>query len=166
MRHPWTQLVLLTAALAFAAGCGGGRQAPDAKPPAEGKKEKKKSHEHNHPDHGPHGGPLVEWGDGDYHVEVTADRAKGEVTVYILSDDAETAEPIKADKVQLTNKDPAFQVDLKPAPLPGDPPGTASRFTGPLPESARGRRLSGTVTGVVGGKPYAGDFREVPAHKD
>lgn len=154
--------VLLLTPVLLIAGCGDTGGPPQKATPTPG--EKKEGHAH--PGEGPHHGALVEWGDEEYHAEFTADRERGEVAVYVLGGDAETAAPIKADKVRLTGKDPAFQIDLKPAPEKTDPPGTASKFVGRLPEDTRGRRLSGTISAVVDGKPYSGDFRERPPHKD
>src|SRR4051812_30689791 len=74
-----------------------------------------------HAEEGPHHGPLVEWGEEEYHVEFTVD--KGEAKVYVLGKDAKTAAPVKADKIQLSNKSPSFQVDLKASPQTGDPKG-------------------------------------------
>jgi hypothetical protein len=148
---------LALAGVLAAAGC----EKPAA--PTVAKEERKM---HDRPDHGPHNGALAEWGDEDYHAEFTADREKNEVTVYILAKDAKTPSPIPSDKVTLASRNPPFQVDLNPLPEKTDPAGLSSRFVGQLPESARGRRLSGTLAAVVGGKPYSGSFREAPPHKD
>lgn len=113
---------------------------------------------------GPHKGALVEWG-GEYHAEVVADREKGQATVYVLAKNAKTPAPIAAEKILLSVDDPAIQVELKPAPEPGDPKGKSSRFVGTLPESARGWRLTGAVGGTVDGKRYSGEFREARPHK-
>ena len=113
---------------------------------------------------GPHKGALVEWGE-EYHAEVVADREKGEATVYVLAKNAKTPAPITAETVLLSVDDPVIQVELKPAPEPGDPKGKSSRFVGSLPDSARGWRLTGTIGGVVDGKRYSGEFREARPHR-
>ena len=38
-------------------------------------------------DVGPHKGPVAEWGQEEYHLEVVADAKTGEVTVYVYGDD-------------------------------------------------------------------------------
>jgi hypothetical protein len=146
---------LLSACLFATSGCSKDKEKHDGSA-----KNKDQDRKHDHPDEGPHKGALVEWGDEEYHVEYTSDRSKGEATAYILGPDAKTAAPIKADKIQLTSKDPAFQSDLKAAPQKEDPAGKSSVFKGKLPESAKGKKLTGTISGEVEGKPYVGDLKE------
>lgn len=119
---------------------------------------------HDHPEDGPHKGPLVEWGAEDYHVEFTVDHQKQEARVYVLGADAKTPSPIKVERILLTIYGPAFQVDLKPDPQSGDPPGTASCFVGKHEKLGDDRAFSGTLSAEVNGKPYAGDFKEGAHH--
>lgn len=145
----------LFAVACLLAGCSG-----NPTPKGSGAKPGTTTPKDDHPEEGPHKGLLVEWGEEEYHAEFTADRAKGDVTVYILGKDARTATPIKADKIQLSLKDPAVQIDLTASPQQGDPAGSSSRFVGKLSDSTAGKKLSGTISGAVNGKPYAGDFKE------
>jgi hypothetical protein len=140
------------------AGCSGNQ--PGQSPPTGNNKK------HDHPTEGPHHGALVEWGDEEYHPEVVFDREKNEVRVYVLGKNAKTPTPIGSDKITLSNTDPPFQVELKPSPNAKDPKGKSSQFVGALPDVPKDRRLGGTLAAVVDGKPYSGDFREAPPHKD
>jgi hypothetical protein len=119
---------------------------------------------HAHGGHGagPHDGTLADWGGGKYHVEFTVDHDKQEATVYILGDDEKTPAPIMADEIQLSISDPVMQVTLKAAPQEGDPEGSASRFIGNHESLGVVQEYAGTITGVVDGTPYSGDFKEQP----
>jgi hypothetical protein len=116
---------------------------------------------HSHGD-APHGGTIADWGGGAYHVEFTVDHDAESATVYILGDDVQTAAPVDAQKLLLTIKEPAFQVELTPDPLPGEAQGTSSRFVGEHENLGIVREFAGTISGEVDGTPYAGDFEEQP----
>jgi hypothetical protein len=109
----------------------------------------------------PHGGTIADWGGGAYHAEFTVDHGAKSTTVYILRDDAQTAAPVKAEKLLLTINDPPFQVELTPDPKPGEAEGTASRFVGEHDNLGIVREFAGTISGEIEGTPYAGDFKEV-----
>ena len=129
----------------------------------------KKAAEEEHDDHGPgpHGGTLVEWGDSHkYHLEFTVDHKKQQATVYVLGPDAKKPAPIKADKLTLNIKEPAFQVDLKADPEKADPAGQASRFVGTHEKLGKEQEFEGSISGEVDGKPYVGDFKEEPEAKE
>jgi hypothetical protein len=55
---------------------------------------------HDHPEEGPHGGHLIELGEGAYHAELAHDEATHTVTVYLL--DADGRSPIGADDREIT----------------------------------------------------------------
>lgn len=114
---------------------------------------------HHHAEVGPHGGPLVDWGDGAFHLEVVPDRDAGTVTVYVLDRWAKKPRPIDAGALTLTT-DPETVVRLEPAPDAGDPAGRASRFAGRHPAFTAKSKLSGTVSGTAGGKSYSGDLSQ------
>jgi hypothetical protein len=153
-----TSLTLI-GALAFVVGCGGSQQPATPGPQPNTANPAANSHRHGA---GPHDGTLADWGGGKYHVEFTVDHGKQEATVYILGDDEKTPAPIKAEEIQLSIKAPAMQVTLKAAPQAGDPEGSASRFVGNHESLGVVQEYAGTITGVVDGTPYSGDFKEEP----
>jgi hypothetical protein len=116
---------------------------------------------HDHDETGPHGGPLAEWGEEEYHAEFTVDHAKKQATVYILDGNARKAAPIDVEAItlRLTSVEPHVPVTLKADPQEGDPKGQASRFTG-THEALAGEGLKGEISGTVAGTPYAGPFEE------
>ena len=121
-------------------------------------------HSHDHDDHdhadAPHGGTIADWGGGAYHVEFTVNHAEQQATVYILGDDAKTAKPVAVDEIQLNIKDPSLSAILKASPQDGDPEGQASRFVGNHEGLGVAQDYEGTISGVIDGTPYAGDFKE------
>ena len=120
--------------------------------------------DHTHSGHGagPHDGTLADWGGGKYHVEFTVDHDTQEATVYVLGDDEKTPSPIAAEEIQLSIQDPPMQVTLTAVPQEGDPAGTSSRFVGNHESLGVVQEYAGTMTGVVDGTPYSGDFKEEP----
>ena len=143
----------------FVVGCGG--KDPSKSEGTEKKKGEKKSGGHAH-GAGPHDGTVADWGGGKYHVEFTVDHDKQEATVYILGGDEKTAAPIAAKEIQLSIKDPMMHVVLKAAPQEGDPEGSASRFVGNHESLGVVQEYAGTISGVVDGTPFSGDFKEEP----
>lgn len=117
---------------------------------------------HDHPDAGPHGGPLAEWGEEEYHAEFTVDRGKKQATVYILDESAKKAKPIAAESITLTLKNvtPAVTVTLKAEPLEGEPKGTSSRFSGTHDKLGDAGPFYGEIAGKVGDTPYKDRFEE------
>ncbi len=121
---------------------------------------------HQHPTKGPHGGPLVEWGDEEYHLEVAADKAAGEVTVYVfgghdaLPDWKAAAIDAKTLTLVLKSADPPATITLEAKPAKDDPAGTSSVFVGKHDAFKADKKLAGTVSGLVSGKPYSEDFKQ------
>lgn len=109
---------------------------------------------------GPHDGTLADWGGGKYHVEFTVDHDRKEATVYVLGSDEKTPEPISAESLLLTIKNPQLQTDLMPVPLDGESDGKSSRFVGTHDGLATVMEYEGTISAEVDGTPYAGNFRE------
>jgi hypothetical protein len=142
----------LLALLVAAPGCS-----EKAEKPAGGAKKAA----HDHPDKGPHGGPLVEWGDEDYHVEFTVDRAAKRATVYILDGSARKSAPIAADAVTLTlmSVQPPAQITLKPDPQADDPKGQSSRFSG-VDERLAAAELEGELSTKIAGTPFSGSLKD------
>ena len=116
-------------------------------------------HGHGH-GAGPHDGTLADWGGGKYHVEFTVDHDKQQATVYILGDDEKTPTPIPAEEIQLSIAEPAMQVTMKASPQEGDAAGSSSRFVGTHESLGVVQEYAGTITGVIDGTPYSGDFKE------
>jgi len=120
-----------------------------------------------HGDHGagPHDGTVADWGGGKYHVEFIVDHSKQEGTVYILGSDEKSPVPIATESIELSILDPVMQVSLKAVPQEGDKPGTASRFVGKHEKLGVVQEYAGTISGLIDGTPYSGDFKEEP-HRD
>jgi hypothetical protein len=109
---------------------------------------------------GPHDGTIADWGGGKYHVEFTVDHEKQQATVYILGSDEKTPTPIAAKSIELSIQEPEFQLMLQASPQEGDPEGQSSRFIGNHEQLGVVQEFAGTMTGVVDGTPYSGDFKE------
>lgn len=128
---------------------------------AGGDSKKKGGHHHDHPEKGPHGGPLAEWGDEEYHPELVLDAEKKTATVYILDGEVKKAVPIEATSIKLTLKieSPPVTIELKAEPQKDDPAGKASRFS--ATHEKFGSKLDPekiVASGKVKGKPYQGSF--------
>jgi hypothetical protein len=124
----------------------------------------KDAHDHGTAGHshaaGPHGGTVVDWGGGKYHVEFVVDHEKKQATAYIFGTDEKTPAPISSENVELSIKEPAFQVTLMPQSQETDPAGQSSRFVGTHESLGEKREYSGTLTAMVNSTPYSGDFKE------
>jgi len=136
--------------------------------PAPPTKVESKPHEGEH-DHahgpGPHKGVIFDFGGGKWHGEFKPDHAKKEATVWILGLDEKTPAPIKAEKLRLvvSNTNPQIEIDLLPVEKSAD--GSAYTFTGKHDGFGTEMEYKGTVSFQVAGKPYNGDFEEVPEKK-
>lgn len=109
---------------------------------------------------GPHDGTIADWGGGKFHVELTVDHEKQEATVYILGNDEKTSTSIDAAEVTLTIKEPSLTTALKASPQDGDSEGKASRFVGNHEGLGVVRKYEGSMSAVVEGTPYSGNFKE------
>ncbi len=109
---------------------------------------------------GPHGGTIADWGGGKFHVEFTVDHDMQQATVYILGGDETTPIAIDAASIELSILDPEMQVTLQASPQAGDSEGKASRYVGTHEKLGVVQAYAGTMTGVVDGTPYSGDFKE------
>ncbi len=115
---------------------------------------------------GPHKGPVAEWGAEEYHLEVVADAKTGEVTVYVYGNDDDlhkgTARAIDAKTLTLSLKttEPATTVKFEAKPAKGDPEGKSSVFAAKSDAFKTDKKLVGSVSGKVAGKPYTGDFKQ------
>ena len=118
-------------------------------------------HHHDHPEKGPHGGPLAEWGDEEYHPELVLDAEKKTATVYVLDGEVKNVVPIEATTIKLTLKseNPPVTIELRAEPQKDDPAGKASRFS--ATNEKFGSELDPekiVASGKVKGKPYQGNF--------
>lgn len=116
-------------------------------------------HDHSH-DSGPHGGTIIDWGGGAYHLEFTVDHERQQALVYVLADDVKKSLPIKAEKLICSINEPRFQVELLAVPLEGESAGLSSRFIGQHDNFSKPRPFAGSLIGEVDGVPYTGDFKE------
>lgn len=123
------------------------------------------SGEHGH-GAGPHDGTVTDWGGGAYHPEFTVDHDKEQATVYLHGPDEKTPAPIAAESIRLTIVEPEIDVELAADPQEGDPEGKASRFVGTDPGLGVVREYEGTISGLIDGTPYTGDFEEVAHDHD
>ena len=80
--------------------------------------------------------------------------------MYILGADEKTPTPIDAAEIELRIADPMLQVTLKASPQESDPAGKASRFVGNHETLGVVQEYAGTISGVIDGTPYSGDFKE------
>lgn len=167
-------LVALFAAASLSTGCGQQQTASATSEPAAATVAQDEHAGHDDHDRhqveghdhapGPHGGTIVDWGGGTYHVEFMVDHEKREAVAYVLGPDEKTPTPINADEgsLLLTLNEPAIQVSLTARPLPGETAQACSRFVGQPQDLGPVREFAGTISGAVAGTPYAGDFSEEP----
>ncbi len=148
--------------LTFVAGCGEPPQTATSGTQGNSQQPVKDADDHSGHAAGPHDRTLADWGGGKYHVEFTVDHDKQEGTVYVLGDDEQTPSPINAEEIQLSISDPLMQVVLKAMPQADDPEGSASRYVGNHESLGVVQEYAGTISGVVDGTPYSGDFKEEP----
>lgn len=115
---------------------------------------------------GPHKGPVAEWGEEEYHLEVVADAKTGEVTVYVFGNHSDLhkgkAKAIEAKTLTLSLKttEPATTVKLEAKPAKDDPTGKSSVFVAKNDAFKTDKKLSGSISGKLGTKPYSGDFKQ------
>jgi hypothetical protein len=113
-------------------------------------------HDDNAP--GPHGGTIFHY--SKYHAEITVDHEAREATIYILSLKDFKPVAVTIDKPILNIKNPPFQAELKPVPMEGDGNGKSSRFLAKHDHFAKEQEFEGTLSGMMGGKPFVGDFKQ------
>lgn len=122
-----------------------------------------KNHEpeagHSH-SNAPHGGTVVDWGGGKYHLEFLVDHPKQTATVYVLGPNVKEDVAIAAETMQVALKDPAVEFTLSAQPQDSDAAGQSSCFVGQHEALAVVQHFEGTIHGVIGETPYSGDFIE------
>lgn len=151
-------------------GCGGAPSTTN--PAAESQEHAHGDEEHGHEDNadhdapGPHGGKIVDWGGGKYHLELVLNKEPKELVAYVLDGNAKELLPIAASDLQVSLKEPMVDLILAATPADGEPAGTASRFAAALPAGDEEVHLEGTISGVVDNVPYAGDFHDEHDHDE
>ncbi|MEM9827724.1 MAG: hypothetical protein AAF958_14125 [Planctomycetota bacterium] len=158
-------LASLTTLMIGLAGCS--RDESDSQPSAsaESRDQQASNDDHHSSGHhahgaGPHDGVVADWGGGKFHVEFTIDREQKQATVYVLGSDEKTSVPIDAETIELSMSNPKLQLVLSADPQEGDPEGRSSRFIGSDENLVVAGDYAGTLTGVVDGVPYSGDFHQ------
>lgn len=115
---------------------------------------------------GPNKGPVAEWGEEEYHLEVLPDTKAGTVTVYVYGNDKElakgTRKPLPKDtKITLTIKtEKPTVMKLEAAPDKDDPEGKCSKFTAKHDVFTKEMKWAGSMSAKVNGKAYTGDFKQ------
>lgn len=158
-------VVMMLFALAVVTGCTGqqGGSPKDGEKPTDKSAKKGGDDDHDDEGPGPHGGTIFHF--GKWHAEFKVDHKAQEATVYILTLSGNKPAPIQIEKPLLSIKNPQFQVEMKAVPQEGDTSGKSSRFVAKHDNFGKEQEFEGTMSGVVDGKPYAGDFKE-EEHKD
>ena len=115
---------------------------------------------------GPNKGPVAEWGEEEYHVEVVPDTKTGTVAVYIYGGHTDlekgTRKPVSKDtKITLTLKtEKPTVLKLEAAPEKDDPEGKCSKFTAKHDVFKKDMKWAGSLSAKVGDKAYSGDFKQ------
>lgn len=118
---------------------------------------------HAHPEKGPHGGPLLELGDEEYHIEVMLDEKTNVLTLYVLDAAAKAAVPTEAKEavINLKHAGKPEQFKLKATPSKTDPAGTASVFQlkdKELVHDLHHKNNDARLSLKIKGKPYTTKF--------
>jgi hypothetical protein len=157
-------VLLMMFAVTILAGCTGKPRGTGKGTNTDTNTNTAKAGEHNHGATGPHGGLIIEF--GDRHAEFEVKHDKQQVNVYILGEDAKTAEPILVEKLSLSIKSPAFEIDLTPMPQAGETGGKASLFTAKHPNFGKEQEFEGDLIEKRAGKdPRRFSFKEEPEKK-
>jgi hypothetical protein len=149
-------LVVAVGSLGAVTGCGN-TKTDDAKRPT------KAADHSDHEDHeeGPHGGKVIELGDGAFHAELVHDDQDQSVTVYLLGADLKKP-ALSAEKeitLNITVNGKPQQFMLQAAPQEGDAAGESSRYQ--LKDAKLGEALDapnnqGRLRVTIGGEQYSG----------
>lgn len=153
-------LLAFAVSLGLVAGCGDKKVAKDGK---QGTSTVKKVDDDHHHDEGPHGGHIIDLGNGAYHAELTHNDATKSVAIYLF--DADLKKPVTTAEQEITIN---LTVDGKPqeyklaaAPQAEDPKGETSRFElkdENLVDAWDAPKSTGRVRVNIGGKSYSGDI--------
>jgi hypothetical protein len=117
----------------------------------------------DHPEKGPHGGALAEWGEEQYHVEVTFNRQAKQAVIYLLDSTAKHAADVDPNKVT----DLVLIISSTPSPLSiplkhdaGKSNDKGLAFVGNHDALSKDTPLAGTVAGAIEKENFQGPFKE------
>lgn len=153
----WKTLAVLSLGLGLMATVGCNSKKDDKAGGNGGGGGKKEEHSHGS---GPNGGVMFDIAGGKYHGEFKPSHKDKTATVWIYGADEKTLTPVKTEKVKLviSNTNPKIEMDLTPTDKKAD--GSAATFTGKHDGLAVEMEYKGTITFLVDGMPYNGDFEE------
>ena len=124
--------------------------------------------QHAHPDQGPHGGELIELGQGAFHAELTHEQE--DISIYVLDSSCTKPVAIASEKltVSLKHEGQVNSFDLAPSPDNNDPAGMTSRFTSSDPQLGQWLEAGaeGAVVIQIEGKSYNGKIAHDHDHDD
>lgn len=129
----------------------------------------KHAHSAGDSEEGPHGGLLLEWGDGEYHTEVVLQPASRSLLVYLLDGEGRKAARVNANKITqvlatLTHVSPPLSLTLKHDPNRSDSNGLA--FVASHDSLGQLETLKGNLSGTIENVKYSADFTHDPhGHK-
>ncbi|MEX2188982.1 MAG: hypothetical protein WD875_19395 [Pirellulales bacterium] len=161
MAFPMALASVLAAAVLVVGGCSKG----DGKAGGDDRDEHHPHHHGDDPTVGPHGGPIIEWGEHKYHVEITFDRAKQQATVYVLDHDVKNPEPVAVVSPTLKLDGMAELIPLTPLPLEGESTEKSSRYVATNAALGAAEEFRGEVSGKIDGTQYFEQFKESDAKK-
>ncbi|MDZ4686747.1 MAG: hypothetical protein SH850_16870 [Planctomycetaceae bacterium] len=124
---------------------------------------------HAHPEKGPHGGPLLELGDEEYHIEVVLDDKTHVLTLYVLDAAAKAMVPTDAKEavINLKHGGKPEQFKLPAVRLKTDPEGMASAFQlkdAKLMHNLHHKNHEARLAVKIKGKSYTTKFDLKPNH--
>jgi hypothetical protein len=125
----------------------------------------KHAHAVGETEEGPHGGIIVEWGDGEYHAEVVLQSASSSLLVYLLDSEGRKAAKVKPIKVTqvlatLTHVTPPLSLELKHDPNRSDSNGLA--FVATHESLSHMETLKGNLSGTIENVKFSADFKQGP----
>jgi hypothetical protein len=149
--------VLLLAAALFVAGCfNSASDSPKNDAPEPAVKSNNQNDEHAHKP-GQHGGRITNIGQDNYHAEVVIEKG-GVLRLHILGKDESKIQEVDVQELtaylQGEGDAEAVPVVLKADPQPDDSKGKTSQFAGPLPNTLKGRSVSGSAHIKIAGERF------------
>ncbi len=104
---------------------------------------------------------------GDFHLELVHDTKNGELSLYVMGSDENTAHSIEANpfklQAKLEGREKLVEVEVNPIPLHGEAKGKSSRFAGTAAELIQAKAFEVVVRVPIEGKIYRTAFQFAPA---